>query len=173
MTLSALIQTILYQTTTGTLPMKALTTLALAFLVLPGLGLAAPYAVYESESDFDTVMEGAKNAIAERGLYINNVMHLGEMLERTGKDLGIGGPLYSRAESIEFCSATLSRKMVAEDPNRLVNCPFILSIYTLPGQEGKTYIVHRNVPAEETASSAVMREVAAMLKGVAEGAASW
>ena len=154
--------------------MKSLNAMStIALLALPALALSAPYAVYESESDFDTVMDGAKSAIAERGLYINNVMHLGEMLARTGKDLGIGGPLYARAESIEFCSATLSRKMIAEDPNRLVNCPFILSIYTLPGQEGKTYVVHRNVPAEETANSAVMREVAEMLKGVAEGAASW
>ena len=154
--------------------MKSFNALAtIALLALPAHAWSAPYAVYESESDFDTVMEGAKSAIAERGLYINNIMHLGEMLERTGKDLGIGGPLYARAESIEFCSATLSRKMIAEDPNRLVNCPFILSIYTLPGQEGKTYVVHRHVPAEETANSAVMREVAEMLKGVAEGAASW
>jgi len=145
-----------------------------AFLaLLPTLALASPYAVYESESDFDTVLDAAKNAIAERGLYINNVMHLGEMLERTGKDLGIGGALYTRAESIEFCSATLSRKMIEENPHRLVNCPFILSIYTLPGQEGKTYIVHRNIPPEETANSAAMREVAEMLRGVAQGAASW
>ena len=154
--------------------MKSFNALAtIALLALPAHAWSAPYAVYVSESDFDTVMEGAKSAIAERGLYINNIMHLGEMLERTGKDLGIGGPLYARAESIEFCSATLSRKMIAEDPNRLVNCPFILSIYTLPGQEGKTYVVHRNVPAEETANSAVMREVVEMLKGVAEGAAAW
>jgi len=154
--------------------MKSLTAMAtLALLALPTLTLGAPYAVYESASDFDTVLDAAKNAIAERGLYINNVMHLGQMLERTGKDLGIGGPIYSRAESIEFCSATLSRKMTEENPNRLVNCPFILSIYTLPGQEGKTFIVHRNIPVEETASSAAMREVAEMLQGVAEGAASW
>jgi uncharacterized protein (DUF302 family) len=154
--------------------MKSLNVLAtIALLALPALAMSSPYAVYESESDFDTVLDAAKNAIAERGLYINNVMHLGEMLERTGKDLGIGGPIYRRAESIEFCSATLSRKMTEENPNRLVNCPFILSIYTLPGQEGKTYIVHRNIPTEETANSAAMREVAEMLKGVAEGAASW
>ncbi len=146
---------------------------AITLCALPGLALAAPYSVYESESDFDTVLDGAKNAIQERGLYINNIMHLGEMLERTGKDLGIGGPVYARAESIEFCSATLSRKMTEEDPHRLVNCPFILSIYNLPGQQGKTFIVHRNIPEEETASSPVMREVAEMLKGVAEGAASW
>ncbi len=147
--------------------------LTLALFALPSLALAAPYALYESESDFDTVLDGAKNAIQERGLYINNIMHLGEMLERTGKDLGIGGPIYSRAESIEFCSATLSRKMTEENPQRLVNCPFILSIYALPGQEGKTYIVHRNIPEEETTGSPAMREVAEMLKGVAEGAASW
>jgi uncharacterized protein (DUF302 family) len=146
---------------------------SVALLTLPSFALADPYAVHESDSDFDTVLDAAKNAIAERGLYINNVMHLGEMLERTGKDLGIGGPIYSRAESIEFCSATLSRKMAEENPNRLVNCPFILSIYTLPGQEGKTYVVYRAIPEEETANSAAMREVAEMLKGVADGAVSW
>jgi hypothetical protein len=146
---------------------------ALALLTLPCSTLAAPYVVYESGSDFDTVLDGAKNAIQERGLYINNIMHLGEMLERTGKDLGIGGSIYSRAESIEFCSAALSRKMTEEDPSRLVNCPFILSIYTLPGQEGKTFVVHRMIPEEETANSSAMREVAEMLKGVAAGAVAW
>ncbi|MCO5760224.1 MAG: DUF302 domain-containing protein, partial [Chromatiaceae bacterium] len=64
--------------------MKSLNALAtIALVALPALAMSSPYAVYESESDFDTVLDAAKNAIAERGLYINNVMHLGEMLERT------------------------------------------------------------------------------------------
>ncbi len=106
-------------------------------------------------------------------MYINNVMHMGEMLERTGKDLGMEEKLYSQAESIEFCSAILSRRMTAENPARIVNCPFILSVYTLPNAPGKTFVVHKAIAGEEIASSEVMAEVAEMLKGVAETAVSW
>ena len=106
-------------------------------------------------------------------MYINNVMHMGEMLERTGKDLGMEEQIYGQAESIEFCSAVLSRKMTSEDPTRIVNCPIIVAVYTLPSQPDATYVVHRVIPASETEQSAVMKEVADMLKAVAEGAASW
>lgn len=147
---------------------------ALLILSLPAVLRAdGAYAVYESESDFETVLDGAKMAIEERGMYINNLMHMGEMLERTGRDLGMNEQIYRRAESIEFCSALLSRKMTTEDPSRIVNCPFILSIYTLPGQDGKTFVAHRVIDPDEIEGSAIMAEVAAMLQGVAEGATSW
>jgi len=131
------------------------------------------YAIYESESSFADVMDGLKLAIQERGMYINNIMHMGEMLERTGKDLGMEEPIYTQADSIEFCSAVLSRKMTLENPARIVNCPFIIAVYTLPNQPDTTYVVHHIIPASETAESTVMQEVADMLKAVAEGAASW
>jgi uncharacterized protein (DUF302 family) len=134
---------------------------------------AEEYAVYESESSFEDVMDGLKLAIQERGMYINNIMHMGEMLERTGKDLGMEDPIYTKADSIEFCSAILSRKMTLENPARIVNCPFIIAVYTLPNQPDATYVAHRVIPASETDESTVMQEVADMLKAVAEGATSW
>ena len=157
-------------------------------LVLPGLLVAsvlsvAPfpdpaaaaggYAVYESDASFDDVLDALKLAIEERGMYINNVMHMGEMLERTGKDLGMDTPIYGRAESIEFCSAVLSREMTSEEPARIVNCPFIISVYTLPDKEGTTFLAHRVIPQSETDTSAVMAKVSAMLKDVASSAAQW
>ena len=157
--------------------MKKTHGLALALLALTSVptltSAAGPYAVYQSESDFETVMDGAKAAIQEKGMYINNVMHMGEMLERTGEDLGLGGKIYEQAESIEFCSALLSRRMTEEDPSRIVNCPFILAIYTLPDQADTTFVAHRVISEEEIAGSEVMAEVAAMLQEVAEGATSW
>jgi uncharacterized protein (DUF302 family) len=134
---------------------------------------AGGYAVYESSAAFDDVMEGLKAAIGERGMYINNVMHMGEMLDRTGKDLGLGEAIYVRAESIEFCSAALSRRMTVENPARIVNCPFIVSAYVLPQEPGKTYVVHREIPPDQVAASAVMAEVADHLKAIAEAAVSW
>jgi uncharacterized protein (DUF302 family) len=157
-------------------------------LVLPGLLVAAVlgvgpfpdpvaaeggYAVYESDATFDDVLEAVKLAIEERGMYINNVMHMGEMLERTGKDLGMETPIYGRAESIEFCSAVLSREMTSEEPARIVNCPFIISVYTLPDKEATTFLAHRVIPQSETDTSAVMAKVSAMLKDVASSAAQW
>ena len=131
------------------------------------------HAVYESDSSFEDVMDALKLAIQERGMYINNIMHLGEMLERTGKDLGMNETIYTNADSVEFCSAVLSRKMAAEDPARIINCPFIIAVYTLPDQPDTTFVVHRTIPAAETEQSAIMREVADMLESVAEGAVSW
>jgi hypothetical protein len=98
---------------------------------------------------------------------------MNEMLERTGKDLGMDEPIYGEAESIEFCSAVLSRRMTAEMPARIVNCPFIIAVYTLPDQSDTTYIVHRQIPASEVASSGVMRDVAKMLETIASSAAEW
>jgi uncharacterized protein (DUF302 family) len=153
---------------------RPLRSLLLTFALTPGLSLAAGgYSVHESEAAFDDVMDGLKLAIEERGMYINNVMHMGEMLERTGKDLGKDEPIYQRAESVEFCSAVLSREMTGENPARIVNCPFIISVYTLPSQPDKTFVVHREIPQDQIESSPVMARISAMLKDVASAAASW
>jgi uncharacterized protein (DUF302 family) len=147
--------------------------LAAAMLLAAAAAQAESYAVYESDSSFEDVIDGLKLAIQERGMYINNVMHMDEMLERTGKDLGMDETIYTHAQSIEFCSAVLSRKMTAEAPARIVNCPFIIAVYTLPDDADTTFVVHRRIPAAETKSSAVMREIAEMLEAVANSAASW
>lgn len=152
--------------------LKAFLLITLFLVGAPSLA-ADEYAVYESDSGFSDVMDGLKLAIEERGMFINNVMHMNEMLERTGEDLGLGGPLFGEAESIEFCSALLSRKMISEDPRRIINCPFIIAVYTLPEQPDTTYVAHRKVPESEIKGSEAMAEVAAMLKEVAEAAVSW
>jgi uncharacterized protein (DUF302 family) len=155
------------------IPLIGLIPLAILGTFAPLAVAGGGYAVYQSGAAFDDVLEGLKLAIEERGMYINNVMHLSEMLDRTGKDLGQDQPIYARAESIEFCSAVLSREMTTEDPSRLVNCPFIISVYTLPDQAGTTYVVHREIPEDQVAGSAVMARISTMLKEVAGAAAAW
>jgi len=127
-----------------------------------------PYVVYKSASAFNDVMQALTMAIEEKGMYINNVMHMGEMLECTGKDLGMEQAIYAHAESIEFCSAVLSRRMTSENPHRIVNCPFIISVYVLPGEPDATYIVHRKVHMGD--GEGVMKEVAAMLESLGKAA---
>lgn len=128
----------------------------------------SPYAIYKSESSFDDVMQALKMAIEEKGMYINNIMHMGEMLERTGKDLGAEKKIYDKAESIEFCSALFSRKMTEENPARIVNCPYIISVYRLPEEPDATYIVHRRLNIGD--NSPVMQEVEAMLESLGKSA---
>lgn len=131
------------------------------------------YVVYRATASFETVLDGLRIAIEERGLYINNVMDLGGMLERTGKDLGAGEPIYAQARSVEFCSAVLSREMTAENPARIVNCPFIISVYQRAGDLETTYVAHRGFPSEELESSPIMTKVADMLVDLSEAAIAW
>jgi len=153
---------------------RSIRTALLTLALLPPMALAeGGYAVHESEAAFDDVMDGLKLAIQERGMYINNVMHMGEMLERTGKDLGKDEKIYERAESVEFCSAVLSREMTGEDPARIVNCPFIISVYTLPAEPDRTFVVYREVPRDQIDSSPVMAKIAGMLEAVAGAAVAW
>lgn len=153
---------------------KMLMTVSLSIGLLAQSVVGAPgYAVYTTDSAFTDVMDGLKMAIQERGMYINNVMNMGEMLERTGQDLGLGSSPFGQAESIEFCSAVLSREMIQEESARVVNCPFIISVYTLPGNADTTYVAHREIPPDQVESSPVMAKVAEMLRSIAEAGVSW
>ena len=92
---------------------------------------------------FDETRDAVVLAIENRGLVINYTAHLADMLARTGADLGASRQIFVQAEIIEFCSASLSRKMLEADPHNLVLCPFAIAIYTLPGDGPGTWIGYR------------------------------
>ena len=100
-------------------------------------------AVFTKQGSFADVKESVETAIAGHGFVINNVSHVGDMLERTGKDLGGGKQVYLKAEALEFCSATLSRKMMEADPDNIVFCPYVISIYVLPQKPGEVRVAYR------------------------------
>lgn len=93
--------------------------------------------------DFAEVKEAVVLAIENRGLVINYTSHIADMLARTGADIGAARAVYRQAETLEFCSAGLSRKMMELDPHNIVLCPFALSIYTLPDERGKVWLSYR------------------------------
>lgn len=94
-------------------------------------------------TDFDETRDAITMAIENRGLVINYVSHIADMLKRTGADIGASREIFDRAEIIEFCSAGLSRKMMEMDPHNIVLCPFAISIYTLPGDKSGTWVAYR------------------------------
>ncbi len=142
--------------------------LALAIVLLTGTAPLfadpSPYVIYKSRLSFEQVMQDLEMAIADKGFHINKIMHLDRMWERTTKDTDNAKATYAQAKSIEFCSTLLSRRMTAENPQRIVNCPFILSVYVLPSEPETTYIAHRRLTLGD--DSAVMRDAAAMLESL-------
>jgi uncharacterized protein (DUF302 family) len=101
--------------------------------------------VFVKQGTFEEVREAVETALTGRGYVINNVSHIGEMLDRTGKDLGGKKQVYLKAEALEFCSATVSRSMMEADPDNIVFCPYIISIYVLPVKPGEVRVAFRNV----------------------------
>jgi uncharacterized protein (DUF302 family) len=128
-------------------PMKAI---AAAVLMCATIACAADEYVAEvtTSGTFDDVKQQLVLAIENHGLVVNHESKVGEMLERTGKDLGAVKQIYVRAELIEFCSAALSRQVMEADARLLAFCPFGVGIYVLPGEEGKVHLVYRRPRVE-------------------------
>lgn len=123
--------------------------LLLVLLISPSIMAAKP--VFENDYMREYVMQGnfadtreaLELAITGKGLVINNISHIGNMLQRTGKDIGANKNVYQKAEAMEFCSANLSRKMMEADPRNIVFCPFIITVYTLAGEDNKVHLAYR------------------------------
>ena len=100
-----------------------------ALLIHSALATGDYMAVLVKKGSFKDVRDAVEMAITDRGMIINNVSHVGEMLERTGKDLGETKQIFVQAEVLEFCSAVISRKMMEPDPDNIVFCPYTISEY--------------------------------------------
>ncbi len=109
--------------------------------------------IFTQKGTFADVKEAVEMAIAGRGFVINTVSHVGDMLERTGKDLGRGKQVFIKAESLEFCSATVSRRMMEADPDNIVFCPYIISIYVLPSKPDEVRVAYRKTQMVGTKES--------------------
>lgn len=139
----------------------------LSLLCMPVAGFAAEsYTVlFKSHGTFSDVRDQVQSAIEGKGLKINNNSKIGEMLDRTGKDLGTTKPIYGQAEQFDFCSASISRKMMEADPHAIVMCPYLISVYTVP-KDKHVYIAYRK-PAV-TKNPALKKALAEVEKMMAE-----
>lgn len=104
-------------------------------------------ALRSKKGSFDEVKAAVVFAVENRGLVINTVSHVGEMLERTGRDLGTARRIFLRAEVLEFCSASLSRRAMEADPHTIAFCPYTIAVYVLPDQPGIVYVSYRKPAA--------------------------
>lgn len=120
--------------------------------------------VMEAKGRFDEVRESLVAAIEGRGLVISYTAHIGAMLDRTGKDIGAAKRVYDRAESLEFCSAIASRRMMEANAANIVYCPYAVAIYTLPGKPGVVHLAYRRPPPELSAIDDLLKGIVAEAK---------
>jgi uncharacterized protein (DUF302 family) len=119
-----------------------------AGIVLMLLALAASAASPDVQmrtvkGTFADVRDRVVMALENRGLVLNYTAKVGDMLERTGRDLGSQRRIYGNAEVLEFCSARLSRDTMEADPHNIAYCPYAIAVYTLPKSPGVVYLSYR------------------------------
>lgn len=119
---------------------------------------------YTVDQDYDDVIFGLESAITDEGLLIDAVNHVGAMLERTKEDVGATKTIFLKAEVYNFCSASVSRKVMEADPMNLQYCPYGIFVMQTPENPEQTTIGYRTMP------EGPMKEVQALLEKIVQGA---
>lgn len=101
--------------------------------------------ITKAGSSFDDINESVRMAIADGGMIVSGTLHISDMLNRTGKDIGFEKNIFKKSEAVEFCSALISHKMAAVHPANVSMCPFTVAIYELNDEPGVVYLSYRRV----------------------------
>jgi len=148
-------------------------------LIFAGIGLLAmaqnaaadgAVVVQAIQGSFEEIRERVVFAVQSQGLVVDHTSKVGNMLARTGNDLGETNQIFGDAEVLEFCSALISRRMVEADPQLLAFCPYGIAVYTLPGKPQTTYVSYRRMvtnlatPAQKQALERVEALMAAIVE---------
>lgn len=97
---------------------------------------------YDFEGSFDDATFAVRNAIVQDGLVVDFVSHVGDMLNRTREDVG-GEKLFDAADIFIFCSAVVTREVLAVDPMNVAHCPYGIFVTE---REGEVKVGYRDYP---------------------------
>ena len=109
--------------------------LATAIATIGSFASAQSAIFYSADEGFDDVSFAVESAILDKGLVIDSVSHVGDMLNRTGADVGSTEALYDAADVYSFCSATVSREVMEAHPMNIVYCPYGIFVAQLTGSD--------------------------------------
>lgn len=139
---------------------------------LPKADVPEGVTAYKVVADYEDVRFGLENAIVNHGLVIDYASHIGEMLSRTGADVGSSKEIYTNADAMLFCSAVLSRKAMEADPANISYCPYVVFAYETPEAAGNVTVGFRRLPETGSdASKAAIADVNALLDEIIREAA--
>lgn len=145
---------------------KFLAVCAIACMPLSAMAADAYTVLFKTQGTFQDVRDSLQFAIEGKGLKINHTNKIAEMLARTGPEIGATRQVYVDGEQFEFCSATISRKMMEADPNAMVMCPYIVSVYTVPN-DSSVYIAYRKPgPTKNPALKKALSDVEKLLNDI-------
>lgn len=113
------------------------------------------------DGSFEDATFAVENAIIGEGLVIDFTSHVGDMLNRTGADVGSDVKIFEAADIFLFCSAQVSREVMEADPMNIAHCPYSIFV---ADQGGEVVIGHRTYPEGE------MQKVEALLDGIVQSA---
>ena len=113
-----------------------------------------------SGMSFEDTTFALESAIVGRGLVVDYVSHVGEMLERTRADLGSEVVLFTNAEIYMFCSANISRQVMEADWQNVVYCPYGIQVLERPGEEVMLGYMHNSAESMGPANDLLAEIVA-------------
>jgi uncharacterized protein (DUF302 family) len=122
------------------------TYLAALFAVIATTATAQDSTIYPFDGSFDDATFAVESAILDKGLVIDYISHTGEMLNRTGPDLGSDVEIFAAADIFVFCSAKLSREVMEINPMNIAHCPYGIFV---ADQAGEVSVGYRNYPDGE------------------------
>jgi uncharacterized protein (DUF302 family) len=123
--------------------------------------------VTKAGTSFDDVNESVRMAITDGGMIVSGTLHISDMLNRTGKDIGFEKNIFKKSEAVEFCSALISHKMAVVHPSNVSMCPFTVAIYELNDEPGVIYLSYRRVKLLGDGKK-VEDEITALLQGIVD-----
>lgn len=103
---------------------------------------------YEKTGTFENLYSSLQDAIINKGLVIDYVGHLDQMLERTSKTVGSvtekgSKSPYLAAKFLQFCSAKLSHDVISANPQNIAICPYVVFIYEEKSTPGIIHVGFR------------------------------
>jgi len=128
---------------------------ALLLCASPVFADGPSFTVYEGS--FEDATFAVESAIVGRGLVIDHVSHVGDMLNRTAADVGSTITIFDNADVFLFCSAVVSRAVMEADPLNIEFCPYGIFVTQ---NDGVVSIGHRNYP------QGAMQQVETLLKDI-------
>jgi uncharacterized protein (DUF302 family) len=112
---------------------------------LAAFALATPVAAggfftIDVDAEFEDVVFSLENVVTSRGLVIDDISYVGDMLARTKDDVGGSKDLFTDARIFSFCSASLSREVMEAKLSNIQFCPYNIYIYQA-AEEGAPVVI--------------------------------
>ena len=136
--------------------------LAAVAAIAGGAASAQEVITYPFDGSFEDATFGVESAIVGEGLVVDYISRVGNMLNRTGEDVGSDVTIFDAADVFLFCSAVVSRKVMEADPSNIAHCPYGIFV---TDKDGEVEIGYRAMP------DGPMQEVQSLLDGIAKEAA--